>query len=332
MPIEASGTVRFGLIGLGLHGNRYAGHLSADVPGARLVAVCRRDRKAGETWAAAEGVRYHADYRDLLADPGVDTVAVVTTPNLHLEIVRAAVSSGKHVLVEKPLAVDGAAAAQIAGAVEGSGITVMVAHTLRWNSVVRTLRRHVETIAPLHTVSLSQRMEPSRLPWQADPAIAGGGNILHTGVHLFDLLRLLTGEEVEGVSCETHRVRNPGLEDAFGALMRLSSGRTIALVDSSKATRSRSGRIELVGERGQLVGDHVHGFALRISGYERIDLLPPPPVPTVRETLRAFVQALRKGEPPPVTVVDGMRAVEIADACYRSAAEGRPSRVERRDI
>src|SRR3990172_2116440 len=152
IPIEASGTVRFGLIGLGVHGSRYGTHLLGDVPGARLVAVCRRDReagatwaaagggrgwgpvrgarlvavcrrdrKAGETWAAAEGVRYHADYRDLLADPGVDAVAVVTTPNLHPEIVGAAVLSGKHVLVEKPLAVDGAAAARIAGAVEGSG-------------------------------------------------------------------------------------------------------------------------------------------------------------------------------------------------------------------
>jgi predicted dehydrogenase len=172
-------------------------------------------------------------------------------------------------------------------------------------------------------------MEPRRLGWQADAAVAGGGNILQTGIHLFDLLRFLTGGEVDRVSCETHRVLNPELEDAFGAVMQLSSGGVIALVDSSKATRSRSGRIELVGEGGQLVGDHVHGFALRICGYERVDLSPPPPVPTVRETLRAFVQAVREGAPPPVTVVDGMRAVEIADACYRSAAEGRPCRVER---
>lgn len=321
--------VNFGLIGLGVHGRRYAAHLLEDVPGARLVAVCRRDRKAGEAWAAERGLRYHGDAAALSADPGVDAVAVVTTPDLNPAIIERAAAQGKHVLIEKPLALDGAAATRIARAVEGRGVTVMVAQTLRFNSVVRTLAAHVPSIAPLHAVSLSQRMEPSRLTWQADPAVAGGGNILHTGIHLFDLLRHLTGEEVDRVSCETRRVINPGLEDSFGAVMRLSSGRTVALVDCSKATRSRSGRIELVGEGGQLVGDHVHGFAFRIHGYERTDLCPPAPVPTVRETLRAFVEALRRGGPPPITVTDGMRAVEIADACYRSAATGRSVPVER---
>jgi predicted dehydrogenase len=321
--------VSFGLIGLGVHGVRYAAHLLEDVPGARLVAVCRRDRKAGAAWAAQRSVRYHADPDALLADPGVDAVAVVTTPDLHPGLIERAAAEGKHVLVEKPLAVNGAEAARIARAVEGRGITVMVAQTLRFNSVVRTLGAHVASIAPLHAVSLSQRMEPGRLAWQADPAVAGGGNILHTGIHLFDLLRHLTGEEVDRVSCVTARVINPGLEDSFGAVMRLSSGRTIALVEGSKATRSRSGRIELAGEGGQLVGDHVQGCALRVSGYERADLSPPAPVPTVRETLRAFLEALHAGGPPPITVNDGMRAVEIADACYRSAAEGRPVPVER---
>jgi len=323
MPINGTRALRFGLVGLGVHGGRYAAHLlEGDVPGARLVAVCRRDRKAGEAWAAERGVRFHADVAALAADPGVDAVAVVTTPDLHPDIVDAVAAAGKPILIEKPLAVDGARAARIVRTVEGRGITAMVAQTLRFNSVVRTLREHMESIGPLHTVSLSQRMEPGRQAWQTDPSVAGGGNILHTGIHLFDLLRHLTGEEVDRVSCETRRVINSAIEDAFGAVMGLSSGGAIALVDSSKATRSRSGRIELAGEGGQLVGGHVHGFAFRIAGYERTDLRPPPPVPTVRETLRAFVAAVRGGGSPPITVTDGMRAVEIADACYRSAAEG----------
>ncbi len=321
--------LRFGLIGLGTHGRRYAAHLLREVPGARLEAVCRRNREEGSAWAAAHGVRYFQDYRALLADPAVEAVAVVTTPNLHLEIAREAARLDKHLLLEKPLSVDGRSAALLVEAVAPMRATVMVAQTLRWNSVVRTLRAHIGEIGPLHAVSLSQRMEPSPHAWQRDRAVAGGGNILQTGIHLFDLLRYFTGDEVERVSCQMQRVLNPELEDAFAAVMNLRQSGANALVEGSKATRSRSGRIELVGEEGQLVGDHVHGYASRIVGYEAVDLAPPPPVFTVKEALGDFVKAIRHGAEPPVTAEDGLRAVELAEACYRSAEKGLPARVER---
>jgi len=321
--------LRFGLIGLGAHGMRYAAHLLKDVPGARLEAVCRRDRGQGEAWARAKGVGFFPNYDALIESAGIDAVAVVTTPNLQADIAGKAARRGLHLILEKPLSVNAEDAARLVKSVSGCGVTVMVAQTLRWNAVVRTLLAGVPEIAPLHMLRLSQRMEAQAHPWQREGEIAGGGNILHTGIHLFDLIRFFTGEEVARVSCEMRSIRNPNLEDAFTALMHLEGSGTQVLVDSSKATRSRSGRIELVGEGGQLVGDHVHGYAKRISGYKTVDLAPPPSVFTVREALCDFVSALERGAPPPVTPLDGLRAVEIADACYRSAGEGRPARVNR---
>jgi predicted dehydrogenase len=90
----------------------------------------------------------------------------------------------------------------------------------------------------------------------------------------------------------------------------------------SRSTQSRSGLIELSGANGQLVGDHTHGFAYLIQGNARMPLPVEPPVPTVRETLRAFVEGIRTGAPFPITVEDGVRAVAIAEACYRSASSG----------
>jgi predicted dehydrogenase len=324
--------LRFGLIGMGAHGSRYATHLLKDVPGARLVAVCRRDRAQGEAWAAEHGLRFHPDYDALLADAEIDAVAVVTTPDLNADIARKASARGKHLLIEKPLSVNAAEAAKLARAISGGPGRVMVAQTLRWNAVVGTLRAHIADVAPLHTLRLSQRMEAQRHPWQREEAVAGGGNILHTGIHLFDLVRYFTGDEVARVYCETKRVENPALEDAFAAVMRLQESDALVLVDSSKATRSRSARIELVGEGGQLTGDHVHGYARRITGYESIDLKPPAPVHTVRQALVDFVTAVTRGEAPPVTVEDGLRAVEIAEACYRSAAAAAPRVVDHAEV
>ncbi|MFQ5457254.1 MAG: Gfo/Idh/MocA family protein [Myxococcota bacterium] len=324
--------IQFGLIGLGAHGARYAAHLEKDVPGARLAAVCRRNREAGGAWARAHGVRFYPDYEALLDDREIDAVAVVTTPDVQGDIAAAGARRGKHLILEKPLSVDAAAGERLVRAVSGRGVTVMVAQTLRWNAVVETLRAHLSEIGPLHTIRLSQRMEGQAHPWQRDRAVAGGGNILHTGIHLFDLVRFFTGEEVEQVTCEMRSVENPGVEDAFAAVMRLAGSGTLVLVDSSKATRSRSARLELVGERGQLVGDHVHGYARRIAGNAKTDLAPPPPVFTVKEALRAFVACLARSQAPPVTPVDGLRAVEIADACYRSAQAGRPEPVNRASL
>jgi predicted dehydrogenase len=80
--------------------------------------------------------------------------------------------------------------------------------------------------------------------------------------------------------------------------------------------------MELAGARGHIVADHVRSEAWLTRGSERTPIPIVAPIPTVREALRAFVAALRDGTPMPITVDDGLRAVAIADACYRSAAQG----------
>jgi predicted dehydrogenase len=198
----------------------------------------------------------------------------------------------------------------------------MVAHTLRFNAVVQALKARVHEIAPLHSIYLSQRFEPSPLVWLDRKADSGGGIVLHTGVHSFDLLRFLTGGEVTQVWCQTSQVVTRETEDNFVMTGILSDPLLKGVVIGSRSTSSRSGLIELSGERGQLVGDHTHGFAYVIKGLERRELAVAPPAPTVRETVQAFVKGLRKDAPFPINVEDGLRAVAIAEACYQSAASG----------
>jgi predicted dehydrogenase len=319
-------SIRFGLIGTGKHGSRYAKHIVEDISQAQLVAVCRRDRHEGETLAALYGCDYYADYHQLLGDDRVDAVAVVVPPSLHGAIVSAACQAGKHILVEKPFAVSVAEARQLRTVITTSGVRCLVAHTLRFNSVVRTLKAYLPQIAPLHSLYISQRFEPSPLLWLDRKAESGGGIILHTGVHSFDLLRFLSGYEMTTVHCETRTIATKETEDNFSMLCRLAdpSGNHIVsgVVAGSRSTASRSGLIELSGEHGQLVGDHHHGFAHLIKGSERIPLPVEPGVPTVREAVQAFVDGLQKGTAFPITPEDGLRAVAIAEACYRSAKSG----------
>ncbi|PYN86994.1 MAG: hypothetical protein DMD87_16840 [Candidatus Rokuibacteriota bacterium] len=311
-----------GLIGLGQHGSRYARHIVDDLTDAALVAVCRRSRTEGAQIAAEYRCAFHDDYRDLVADPNVEAVVVAVPPTLHPAIVDATCRAGKPLLVEKPLATSLAAAQRIARAVSASGVRAMVAHTLRFNSTVQTLQAYLPEIAPLHALYLSHRFEPARLAWLDRRAESGGGILLHIGVHSFDLLRCLTGSEVTRVWCQTARLITRETEDSFALTCQLSDPSLVAVIAGSRAMGGRAGVVELAGARGQLLADHVHGLVHLVRGSERLALSVPAPVPTVRETLRAFVRALREGTDFPISVEDGLRAVAIVDAAYRSADRG----------
>jgi predicted dehydrogenase len=317
-------TIRFGLIGAGKHGSRYAKHIVEDIPQAELVGVCRRDRQEGETFAAKYSCTYYADYRQLLDDALIDAIAVVVPPYLHYQVVTAACQAGKHILLEKPFATSVTEGRQLLAMLSRSRTRCMVAHTLRFNSVVQALKQHIPQIAPLHSLYLSQRFEQSPLVWLDHKAESGGGIVLHTGVHSFDLLRFLSSYEASQVWCQIQTVLTKETEDNFSMFCQLRNALGSHIIHGaaagSRSTTSRSGLIEISGANGQLVGDHHHGFAYLIKGTERTPLPVPPPVPTIRDMLQVFVDCLRTGTPFPVAPEDGFRAVAIAEACYRSAA------------
>ena len=316
--------IAVGLIGAGKHGQRYAHHVRTDVPEFTLAALCRRDARAGAAQARALACRFLGTWEAVVADPGVEAVIAVVPPTLHPMLVSAVVAARKPLLIEKPLATNGAAAVEIVDRLRASGLPCLMAHTLRWNAVVRTLREHLPALGALHALSLNQRFEPSTLGWLDDPAVGGGGGIIgHTGVHSFDLVRHLTGREVARVRCRGARVHTRHTDDNFLALLELEGdGGPLVAVNGCRSTAGRSGLIDVAGAGGQLVGDHALGFAYRVQGVTRTPLALPDAVPTVREALRAFARLLLTGEQPPVAVEDGARAVLIADACRQAARSG----------
>jgi predicted dehydrogenase len=132
---------------------------------------------------------------------------------------------------------------------------------------------------------------------------------------------------VESAACRTWKRHTRATEDNFSAQLSLGGG-VHATVTGSRSTEGRSGLIELVGERGQLVGDHTLHFAYLVRGRARTSLDLAPEVQTVLETLRAFIRAVHEQARPPIGWHDGAAAVAVAEACYRSAAAGGTARIE----
>jgi len=314
------GRLVVGLIGAGKHGRRYTHHIRADVPELALAALCRRDAVRGREQARALGCRFHDDWAALIADPAVEAVIAVVPPTLHPALAAAVAAARKPLLIEKPLAPTAAAAREMVRVLGAAGVPVLMAHTLRWNTVVCAIRERLPSLGPLRALYLNQRFEPSSLAWLDDPRTAGGGIILHTGVHSFDLVRWLTGHEVARVWCRVACADTARTEDNFVAVLELEGSDALVAVNGSRSTAGRSGLIDVAAAGGQLVGDHALGFAYGVRGLERTPLPLTEPVPTVREALRAFARLVLNGDPPPVTLEDGARAVLIAEACRRAAA------------
>ncbi|MDP9131704.1 MAG: Gfo/Idh/MocA family oxidoreductase [Nitrospirota bacterium] len=320
MSHESFAPLGIGLIGLGRHGIRYARHILADLPEARLVAVSRRRAGEGNGLASAPTVPCYLDYHELIADPQVEVVVVVTLPALNHEICAAVARAKKPLLIEKPLAPTAKEARAILRESRQAGQVTMTAQTLRFDAAILALRERQAQIGALQYVSLASRMEPHGLSEEIR-GFAGRGCLLETGIHLLDLVRVLTEDEVHTVSCDMDVVPPQGSERRI--VGRLMTGRgVVCLLDVSRVSSGRIGRVELIGTEGQLSADWCGQRVVQTSARHGTGEWPTGAAPTVLNTLRAFVRSVRTGLPPPVTLEDGKRAVEIAEACYTSAQQG----------
>lgn len=312
--------MRVGIIGTGNHGSRYARHIVRDIPEMELVAISRRS-VAGQEQALEWGCRVYEDWRNLVADERVEAVIGVVPPVLNLEITGACVREGKPLLLEKPLAASLEQARSIVSLCNEHELPLTVGQTLRYNQVIRQFRRQLPQLGSLYTFSANQRLEPSTLDWHEQAELAGAGVSFHTAVHVFDALRYITGREVDRVMAVCGRKHNTALEDLLLVLVELEGG-IKGTVDCSKVGKARSGRFEFVCREGQLVGDQIYNTCTRIVGTETQPIACGEPVGTILPLLRDWQRFLSGRGENPVSGEDGLRAVQICEACLASARQG----------
>ncbi|NOT95900.1 MAG: Gfo/Idh/MocA family oxidoreductase, partial [Nitrospira sp.] len=215
-------SLRIGLIGAGRHGSRYIHHLLHDLPEASLVALCRKRIGEGLPALSTEDIPLYGDYRDLIADPRVEAIVVVTPPSLSPEICLQAVKAGKPILIEKPLAPIGDEAGAMVRAADEAGVMLMTAQTMRFDSTILLLRDHLPEIGRLRYATFTSRIETKA---SAQAPIAGQrGALLEIGVHLLDLVPFLTGQTVVNVRCELDQLTTIGPETMAIVQAQTTSG------------------------------------------------------------------------------------------------------------
>jgi predicted dehydrogenase len=313
--------LRIGLIGAGRHGSRYIHHLLHDLPGVSLVALCRKRIGEGVPSLAKSEIPVYGDYRALITDPMVEAVVVVTPPSLCVEICLEAVRAKKPMLIEKPLAPSGREARAMVTAAETAGLLLMTAQTLRFDSTILVLKDHLAEIGHLRYATFTSRIEMKAGTQARSPIPGQRGALLEFGIHLLDMVPFLTGQEIVAVRCELDQ-----LPSVAPDTMALVQAQTVSglqcTMDIARVGAGRVAKTEWVGTQGQIAADWFHQRVIGVIG-ENVPLeWAVQPQQTILATLHAFVHAIETHSSPPITGRDGCRAVEVADACYRSAELG----------
>lgn len=206
-----------GLVGCGRFG-QFCLTAFATIPNLTLIGVADRDQGRAEATAAAFGVTAYSDYAALLADPGVEVVAINTPPVLHAPMTLAAAGAGKHIFCEKPLATTIEDATSVLRAVRDARVRLAVDYVMRWNPLYGLLD-HLASLPAgngpllgrLRRFGLENHAADEDLSldhWFWNDAISGGIFVEH-GVHFFDVCDWLMGSHPLAV--QALQVRRPGV-------------------------------------------------------------------------------------------------------------------------
>jgi predicted dehydrogenase len=249
--------IRYGIIGFGNFAERSILPAIRLSPNSEITAIQKRSINAARMKADEYGVPHAFDTAEsLVASPDVDAVFIVSANSVHCAETVHAASAKKHVLVEKPMAINAAEARQMIEACRAGGVLLGVAHVLRFSPM---LQRMKELIASGETGEITAvRSEfiydasMSKRSWLFDRKEAGGGPTFDIGVHCLDSLRFILDDEVES----THSVLAPvptATRTESSSLLSLRFGKgTIGSIYTSFEAPIRRTFIECVGRRAVL--------------------------------------------------------------------------------
>ncbi len=332
--------LRFGLVGCGRVAPRH-GQSLLELPTAQLVAVADTVERRAQRFAADFGGEVVADYRRLLDRPDIDVVDICTPSGLHAQMAIAALQAGKHVLVEKPMALSLADADAMIAAAHDTGKKLCVVLQNRHNPPMQDLKRAIDAgrlgrlLLGSVTVRWYRPQEYYEDGWHGTWAMDGGA-LMNQSIHHIDALQWFLGQPASVTAYTATLAHRMEAEDAGVAIIRFRSG-AMGVVEGSTVTypENLEGSVALFGEHGSA---KVGGTALnrkvlwKIEGeleHERELLtreqVDPPSVYgySHKAVIADLIAAILEGRQPSTPAVEARKSVALVLAMYESSRCGR---------
>ena len=319
--------VRFAILGFGHHAARRLVPAFLRCEHATLRGMWRRDQSAAAQNCADHQIPHCFSSREALcSSPEVDVVFVTSPDAMHRDDVLLALSHGKTVLCEKPMAMNAAEAEEMSATAKAAGVLFGVAQNFRYNRSLEWMRTQIAAgrIGPPQLAHAQYLYPASMAPrkWISDPALACGGPIADVGVHCIDALRFVLGEDVVSIATVARRDDASGEVEAVASLQMEMTGGVYANVTTSARGLYRS-LVELTGSEGVLIAengltvDRPVELVVRRAG-EKVETTNVENGDGYVRMLESFAQAFRGKGSFAATGEDGVLNMRALDAAYKS--------------
>jgi len=251
--------IRFGIIGCGMIANIHARALLG-MEGVELVGAADHDSLRAGEFAARYGIAAYPDVSAMLEDSGIHAVCICTPSGFHADGAIEALSHGKHVVLEKPMALDVESADRIVSACEANHCLLTVISQLRFSEDIRHVRQLVRegafgrlTMCSLYMKYWRDPEYYSSSPWKGTSRFDGGGALMNQGIHGVDLLQYIVGDVQAAAAITGTLTHDIEVEDTAAALLTFENG-AMGVIEASTCTYPGfDRRLEIIGDRGHVI-------------------------------------------------------------------------------
>lgn len=330
--------VRVGIIGAGNISYMHEAGYSEIDDLCEMVAFCDLDEDLARSRAEPYQARVYTAYQDLLAATDIDMVDITVPHHLHHPIALAALQQGKHVLVEKPMAMTAALGWELIEAARRVNVRFTVAENTQFVAAYQEAERILQAgtlgdIRFVRTCIAGSEVEHIK----SDSSWIGReeeqGVLLDQGVHTFYLLKWLFGGVTDIQAIAYKLLPESQTDDHALAFGHLANGAVFATTQSCVIETPWTERMEVHGSKGSLIVDQLaNPPAIYFHGSDDIDGTPLPAVPfeplawkylSIVAEVQDFVRAVREERAPLIDPLYGYHALQVVDAAYRSIEEGK---------
>ncbi len=330
--------VNIGLIGAGRIGRVHATNLVSRIPNARLVAVSDVYLDAAKKAGVDFGIKnVYESHQPILDNPDIDAVAICTASDTHAPLITEAAKAGKHIFCEKPIALDLAKIDAALETVKQHNVKLQVGFNRRFDANFKGVRDVVQKggIGEPRILRITSR-DPAPPP--IEYVKNSGGIFLDMTIHDFDMARFLMGSEV----VEVYATGNVLVDKAIGDVgdidtaiisLKFANGAIGCIDNCREAVYGYDQRVEVFGSKGMVdTGNNIANRAVvsdasGVHGALPLYFFLERYMDAYAAELQAFVDAIQKDEPTPVTGNDGRAPVLIGLAALKSLKENRPVKV-----